>query len=356
MKHKIVMVMLSVALIVSLVLTGCVEPAAPPTEPAEPAKPVEPVEPAEYRLLYGCGTQPTSGAYPLHLAINEVGNSTEGISSTLIVMGGSEAAATAIYAGEIDWGGTWGLSLFYESTRGLGKWEGNKQPNILRVLVRSTRLQPPIVVREDSGVTCVADLEGKKFSWGTPGSTTQTMCEKSFEALGIEIDPFGGGIADTVAAMKDGRIVGFIKNSPNPSLDSMILDVMATTPIRLIGFTDDEADKVQAKFSIVQFKKVPAGFYKQLPELEAFNVVSQLLALGCSTEMPEEAGYKLTKALVEEWDYMCQVWPSWTIIDPLTTAEEISTMEGVYLHAGSARYFREVGVDVPESVIPPEMK
>lgn len=36
MKHKIVMVMLSVALIASLVLAGCVKPATPPVEPVEP--------------------------------------------------------------------------------------------------------------------------------------------------------------------------------------------------------------------------------------------------------------------------------------------------------------------------------
>lgn len=54
MKHKLVMVMLSVALIVGLVLIGCVKPVAPPEEPADGVTPT----PEVYTIRFTCSLSP----------------------------------------------------------------------------------------------------------------------------------------------------------------------------------------------------------------------------------------------------------------------------------------------------------
>ncbi len=66
MKHKIVMVMLSVALIVSLALAGCVEPVTPPEEEEEPTPTVEKVFKATFASYAPRGVWAGDVLYPAY--------------------------------------------------------------------------------------------------------------------------------------------------------------------------------------------------------------------------------------------------------------------------------------------------
>lgn len=308
----------------------------------------------EIILRYGSGAPTTSSGYPGHMKLNEVVDNLPGISSTFVGIGASEAVARGIYDGDLDWGGMWGLNVYYESTNGLGKWEGNKKPNILRVMCITYEMAAMIVVSEKSGINSISDLEGKKFSLGIPGSTSQNLGAKSFEALGVNIEPFIGSLQDAVEAFKDGRIAGFLKDSPAQSLDAGILDAMTSVPIKILSFTKEEMAKIQEKYPYISFKSIPAGYYSQLPELEEINVLSAPLGVGISKDIPDEVVYQMVKTLVDNWEILVEAWKGFATFDPLNTPKVTSVMENVYLHPGAIRFFKEKGVDIPDSVIPPE--
>jgi TRAP transporter TAXI family solute receptor len=68
--------------------------------------------------------------------------------------------------------------------------------------------------------------------------------------------------------------------------------------------------------------------------------------------MPEEQAYEIVKALFEHRDELEQVYvgASWT------TPENTIDYAIAPLHPGAIRYFKEIGLEVPDRLIPPEIK
>ncbi len=73
-------------------------------------------------------------------------------------------------------------------------------------------------------------------------------------------------------------------------------------------------------------------------------------------DFPESLAYAWTKALAEHWDEVAVTYPAiLEDIDPRHTPEVAGGM-GLMLHPGAIRAYREMGVAIPDSVVPPEMK
>jgi len=344
MRHKLLMVMLSVALIVSLVLTGCAEPAAP-------------------RRFLGGSTALTSSFYAAYATFYKVGMEyVPGLTFTQLETGGSADNFKRVNRGEIDCGPT-NFSCVYAATRGEGKWEGDPQPNNVRVLFKNGPGGSRNVfwARADSGITCVADLEGKKFYSGMPGSASQTSCEYVLEkVLNIHIDPFVGSLSDAVAAIKDGRCDGLLKQTPGQSTNvgATITDLLTSTELNLFGLTDEEAEKVRAELKWIPILTVPAGFYHDaFPDAPEMNVLSDCALFITIPEFPEDIAYAWTKAVAEHQD---EIYEGYRYDDGLDLVDQTipaaAYAEGCYLHPGAIRYYREMGAEIPECVIPPEMK
>jgi len=279
-----------------------------------------------------------------------------GIRSTLVVIGASESVAREIFAEKLDYGGMWAIELHLQAVQGIGNWEGSKQEDTLRVFVIAALDSTIFCAREDSGVTSISDLEGKKFSMGMPGSGAERHCKAVFDALDIHIDPFIGSFSDAVAATKDGRIVGYFKDTAPHSLDPSHIEIMSTAPLTFFGPTEEEVDKITAKYPYIVWGLKEAGHYKQLPELGAVYTKSTPSIQGVGSHIPEEVVYEMTKAIIEGRDTLLEVFPQAGTVDFLDTPAIVASVPGVYLHAGAVRYYREIGVEIPEGAIPPEMK
>jgi hypothetical protein len=316
----------------------------------------ETAEGEEVGLLYGCGSPTTSSFYVVHARINDLASEVQDVNSTMVNVAGSVAGAVEMYKGNLDWGGAGGLIIWYESLKGIGKFEGNKQENTLRVLFLTLDMLAPVCVRKDASIDSIQDLEGKKFSWGYPGSTTQIITERSLTALGVEIDPFVGSLSDTVAAIKDRRAVGYTKSVNGHNLDASMKDIQTSTAITFVGFTEEEVNKVQKKYPYITFKKLPAGWFKELPDLgDIYSLYIPLVTMA-RMDMSEDVAYTITKHIIENWQQLVDLYSGMSNVDPLDTPKVCASMDKVYLHPGSLRYFREQGVEIPSSVVPPEMK
>ena len=70
-----------------------------------------------------------------------------------------------------------------------------------------------------------------------------------------------------------------------------------------------------------------------------------------STDVDEDIVYLVTKTLIENSPALQEVYDGLSYV----TAENILNYN-IPLHAGTVRYLKEVGIDVPASLIPPEYK
>jgi len=371
MRKKIQALVLSVLIIASLVLVGCAPEAAPPeAAPPEAAPEVEEEAPVEVptptpevqlpsRILMGSAVSQTSSMYPMYAKWAELADrAMPNVSVTLILPGGCLANISALYDHEIDIGAI-APCPYYEAINGLGsKWGGDPQPNIIRCLFCTSHATKTFSVRADSDIWNVSDLKGKNVYFGYAGSSTREKGLNAFDALGmtagVDYEEMVGSLQDGVTAFKDRRIDAYLKTVGGHNVDATHIDIMATTPIRFIGFTEEQAEKIKTKYPQVPIEHVPAGWYDALPEHEALILLSGFNTAGVRDDFPEELAYQCTKSIAENYDELVAVYGSCEVVDPLNSPNILAP--GVYLHPGAIRYYREAGVEIPESVIPPEMK
>jgi len=356
MKHKLITLVLAVAVIASLVLTGCAKPVAPPvappvTPPEEPAPEPEEKPALPTRILFGSSAGVTSSWYPMYVKIAELTNKGLDAHVTMVLPGGSAASLQAVYAGDSDVGVT-NVAAMYQAVQGLGAWEGNPQPNCMRAFYHCSKYTLCIVVRADSDMFDIGDLAGKHVYLGRPGSSSHVFMHITLSANDIEVgEEFVGTLSDAVAAFKDRRIDAYLKPTTGHQVDATHLDIMTRTDIRFLGFTDEQMENIRAESGFLDFMEYPTGWWLELPDHPTVTIMTGAHVLLAKDDFPEEFAYQFTKSSVEKWDECKDVF--WGAADdPLDMSV---LLEGEYMHPGAIRYFREMGVEIPESAIPPEM-
>ena len=126
---------------------------------------------------------------------------------------------------------------------GADPFEGAVNPK-LRTLIVFDDLPNMWVVRADSGIHWLSELQGKAFNADINGSATELMSNITLDALGIKIDAVKGATKDAVEAIQDRHIVGYVKAGWH---DASILNVMATTKVNFLTFTPQEEEEGEAQ-------------------------------------------------------------------------------------------------------------
>ncbi len=196
-----------------------------------------------------------------------------------------------------------------------------------------------IIASEDSGARGVADLRGKRVSVGAAGSGTEIIANRVLEAYGLDaasdIQRERLGVADSAAALRDGKIDAFFWSGGLPT--SQILDLVTSTRVRFI----DHADAIQKmvdKYGPFYFPiKIPAGTYQNESDITVAGVANLLV-------VPASFDGELAKAILAT---MFDSQPELAVIHAeannlkLETAVEGSPLE---YHPAAIEFYREKGV------------
>ncbi len=206
-----------------------------------------------------------------------------------------------------------------------------------------------VTVREDTGIKSVHELTGKKFNPGIRGSSVEKGTEAVFGILGIKPDWQRMGTADAVDAMKDRRIVGFAKAGAGYALDASTMDIATQVALRTLPFSEEDVKKVRTARSFLPWIKVPAGSVKGMGE---FWTTASLAFVGATKNMPADVAYKIVKAIWEGQEHQPQAVMGAAYRNPRGTIEHAISP----LHAGAIRYYRELGLKIPDELVPAEAR
>ena len=229
--------------------------------------------------------------------------------------------------------------------------DGTEPNKNLRVLWTYFIAPQYYVVRQDSGVAKMEGLTGRKFNPGFRGSATESTTQIIFDELQIKPEYFRATLDDSIAAIKDNRIVGYAKGGSPASLDSTTMEIASLTPIRVLSFSDGQIAKVRAKHSYITWLTLkPSDVSGLSTEIKTWAPMTHVAT--SSDALSEQMGYEIVNAVFNTQKEQAQTTPSIAQID-LTKSLLLSS---VPLHAGTVRYLREKGVAVPSHLIPPEAK
>ena len=154
------------------------------------------------------------------------------------------------------------------------------------------------VVRQDSGIKTIRDLEGKRFIPGGIGTATERLTKLVLKVYGLEgkVDLPAVDLKEGVDAVANRRAVGFSTGSPFPT--PMVMELVATTPIRLLEIGDAEYTKLAEIDPTYSPTVIPTDTYKGVTG-DTRTVASPVL-MYTTDDLSDDLAYKLTKAF---WDH-----------------------------------------------------
>lgn len=248
---------------------------------------------------------------------------------------------------QIDFGMvTMGVAL--QAWNGTGEWTQGKQFRNIRAMFPMYDTPFHFIALKKSGITSVAQLDGKIAGVGPRAGTCGTYFPLMFEALGISPTVRNGQAADMAANLQDGLIDAFPFCAGVPL--GAYSELETTNEVNFFTFTDEELAKIKAALPELSDSVIPAGTYKQLTE--DHKTVGLFNFAIAHKDVPESLAYAITKAVLENNEDMVKGHKA----ARETLIENWSRNTFLPFHAGTVRYLKEQGIDVPANLIPEEYK
>lgn len=287
----------------------------------------------------------TASMYPYWVAVGKtISTIYPEYNITISESQGATDIVNRIRAGEVILGN--GISKSdWQNYAGEGTWEGDPNANA-RVLWYYDLAVMIGVVPANSDVYSYADLNGAKVSTGGTGTTLSSIITSCLDELNIKPQYYEASKGDAQEAFINRQVEYLCSAMGQP--DSFIVQTNASLEVRYLSFTQEEVDAIHVAFPYITGVVVPAGTYDN--QTEDILTIQWLQGCQTSTELTQEDGYKMFKAIYENKD----MW-----IDTMKTAEkndmiQMTLSSPIPLHAGAVQYIKEQGIEVPEALIPAE--
>ncbi|MFA7429067.1 MAG: TAXI family TRAP transporter solute-binding subunit [Rhodospirillaceae bacterium] len=270
-----------------------------------------------------------------------------GVAATTEVTGGPVANMALIHKGDLDFGM---VTMGPAFDGWVGKLElapGAELKNV-RALFPMYPTPFQVIALKSSGVSSVSGLDGKRVNLGPRTGTAATYWSKFFDTLGLKPNVQYGGAADASGQLQDGLIDAFAFAAGIPI--SAFSQVEAQNPSTIFGFTDAEMEKLLAEYPSVTKFTIPEGTYRaQTGPIQTVSMANFAVA---NKDMPESFVYEIMKVVLDNPERMLQVHAA----AKDTKAENWDQNGFLWFHPGAVKYYKEKGIEIPEKLIPPEMK
>ena len=197
-----------------------------------------------------------------------------------------------------------------------------------------------LVVPADAGINSVKDLKGKGVTTQPRGNTGEQITAQLLKVNGLSYNDVKMSFVsytDSVAQMQDGHAVAFGLGTTIPA--GAVMDLASARPVKLLDLTGsiDGMRKLNPGYTLVN---VPSGTYpKQDKDIKVIGYATHIVA---SCKLPTDMVYAMTKAVAQNTNSLGAVVKPMEKLTPKDMAEDI----GIPFHPGSAKFYKEAGIDV----------
>ena len=277
-------------------------------------------------------------------AISSVVNSKlSGYECNVEVTGASANNAALVQAGEIQMG-MCATEVAWEAYHGKEAFAGNRRCADLRAVMPGWGGVYMFIATDKSGVETLFDFQGKQYSGGPKGSSNEVVTKRVFNFLGVAPKLMNLPNSDASRSLGDGNIAGFSLAHPAATVS----ELEATNTLRLLTIPEEHKQAFLDAYPQYIWLDIPAGYYKALPN-GAHNVGLYNMVISSSHQSAEMV-YQVVKTCYENRELIKTVFPQFSEEMDL----KFIASSTIPYHEGAIRYFREVGLDIPNELIPPE--
>jgi len=296
-------------------------------------------------------TAGTAGAlYPMGVAMAQTITKH---SQTFAASAESSAASVEnlrnLHEGKVEWG----ISQSEIATfayNGEGPFKGREMKD-LRALFGTVGSWVQIFAPAKSSLKSVGDFKGKRIGVGQPGSGGEMDARIILSWYGIsyeDIHEVFMSDAEMVEALRDGSLDAFI--STHPLKSAAMLDLTTSFDVKMISVADEEFYKSHRYF---QKRVIPKGTYRNV-EYDVTTPYSRVIMYTTTNaKFSEDDIYHLLTII---WDNRSEWKGAHAAVDRDVTLERALDGIATPLHPGAVKFYREKGFNIPEEIIPPEVK
>ena len=228
-----------------------------------------------------------------------------------------------------------------DAYRGEDKFKGNKIPVRTLMILYPNRMH--VVSVEGRGVNKIGDLKGKHVSTGSPGSATEVMAFRVIEAAGLDKDKDMKrerlGVAESVNAMKDGKIDAFFWVGGLPTAAVTDLANTPGTKIKMV----DHAEVVPAmnkKYGNLYVEDaIPKATYRGMDADNKQATVMNILVANAS--MDDKTAYNIVKTIFDKRQDLINVHKE---AANFKLENQKAAASPIPFHPGAVKYFAEQGI------------
>jgi TRAP transporter TAXI family solute receptor len=280
-------------------------------------------------------TNATSSNYALAVAMSKaIKKELPDTNVTMIETGASVDNVRRMTKGEINFGLVM-ADTSIQALTGTGPFK-DKAVADLAVLYVHDIVTLQLVVRADSGVKTLKDLQGKKFSAGIRGSGAELLTREMFSLLGIEPKWSPGSIQDAIEGTQNGQLVGYSKYGVGAGLDATLRELMVSTQMRYLSFDKDQQAAIQAKIKGVDFGEIPAN---TIPGQGAVTTPIVLATYSARlATMDDATAFSVAKGIYENRQFLIDVFPHLKNMDFKQQALRTEKL-GLKLHPGAKKFW-----------------
>lgn len=202
-----------------------------------------------------------------------------------------------------------------------------------------------IVVRKDSSIQSLDDLQGKKVSIGEEESGTERNAKQILEMCGLPsnlVDMVNLDYTDAADQLAHKEIDAFFCTAGITT--TVIEELTKECDIRLLEISDNSRQKLEKAYGFYNDYVIPAGTYNgQTEDIKTLSVQSVLLA---SNNLSKKTVKELTGIL---FDHIKDIQYSTSINLQLTPQEAVDGVT-IPFHSGAEAYYKEKGVSLPKQI------
>ncbi len=195
----------------------------------------------------------------------------------------------------------------------------------------------------------LANIDGERYVLGQRNSGAEQTGRFILDTLGIDYEKKFNlaymGYGPTTSAIQDGNIVGM--NIPAGAPVSSITQAYALLGERLsiLNWTEETLAKLNAKYPLWDWYDFPPGTYPN--QTEHIRTIGSPNVLVTRADIADEAVYEVTKV----------IWENLATLQEIHGATKDMSLDiaidglGAPLHRGAIRYYREIGLEIPDRLI-----
>ncbi|MFM5126586.1 TAXI family TRAP transporter solute-binding subunit [Aeromonas veronii] len=279
------------------------------------------------------GTGPLNGVYyPTGGAICRVlnaGHALHGDSCTVQSTRGSMANLKALDKGDVQ------LALvqsdvLHHALHGTGPFSGQGANNELRSLFRLYQESLTLLAAPNSGITTLADIEGKRVYPGNKGAGEQITSQALMAAMGWQPGQFAAyqlkSDSEPLEGLCDGSLDAAFVVAGHPSL--AVGDLISRCKVRLIPIEGEQIDRLLKQHPYYQRSRIAANLYPgQTTAINNIGMSAELVALA---SLPDPIVRTVRDTLLARVKQFSRLHPALSKVTP----EQLQAQTELPLHAG----------------------